>query len=577
VGAVCAVVALTGAASASAALMPFYSATGQVDFSQNGYASNTGPVTKPIVKPSAGATVQKAFLFASGVLGYTVNNTDITLDGSPVTFTDTPVSASFGEVTREADVTSIVKPIIDAASPGNVDQTITEDPTDTVSIDGEALVVVFNDPSANNNSVALMYGTEDTTGDTFNVGFAQPIDLSTQSIQFAIGDSFSFQGTSGSPVDQYSLIDINGTPPDPTNPTAGPDPARLTTSAGGQDDEVPGCDTNGCLLTIGGVGDSLANPTDPFAIPSTCGANPPYTCDDELYTLGSPYVKNGDTKMSVYTLNPSNDDDIFYASFFFKGLAAVVGEGITLAPPSQTHNVNTNATVTAHVQDTNGNPVTNTPVTFTVTSGPNAGKTFTTNTDGSGNASFTYSSTTAGTDTIQASFVDNQSNTKTSNSVTVTWQSSGPPPTGCTMNSTPTTTTFSAHNQSIHIENTLNSATPGSGQHLVLRSLSGPTQFFALTSPNNFNAALFSASCRDNTNDALPSNSMFNEFVGAGNGVYGTSPKTATSGFSIHIEIGDYTNAHPTHQVIFQVYNASGQVVWQGDGYLTSGSETETG
>jgi Bacterial Ig-like domain (group 1) len=415
-------VLLVAVPAAMAALQPFYSTSGSVDMSQNGYASNTGAVTKPIVKPSATATVQKAYLFAAGIPGYTPQNGDITLDGSPVVFTDTPVTASFGAITRESDVTSIVKPIVDAAPAGNVNQTVDE-VNNTFVLDGEALVVIFNDPAVSNNSIALMYGTEDTTGDTFHVGFAQPINLSTESIQFAIGDSYSYQGVSGSPVDQYSLIDVNGTPPDPSDPTAGPDPARLTTSAGGQDDEVPGCDNNGCLLTIGGVGDSPSNPANPFAIPSTCGATPPYRCDDELYTLGSPYVHNGDTSMSVYTLNPSNDDDIFYSSFFFQGLAAVVGEGITLAPPSQSDTVGTNATVTAHVQDTSGNPVSGKTVTFTVTSGPNAGKTGTGVTDASGNASFTYTSSTTGTDNVDASFVDNSGNTKTSNSVTVTWTS----------------------------------------------------------------------------------------------------------------------------------------------------------
>lgn len=413
--------ALIAAAPASAALAPFFSASGAVSLSQTGFASNSGAQTKQIVKP-AGATVQAAFLFAAGVGGYVPQSTDITLDAQPVSFSDTPVNSNFGEVTRQTDVTSIVKPIIDAAPAGNVDQ-IVDEVNNTGSIDGEALVVIFNDPNVTNNSIALEYGTQNTGGETFNVGFAQPIDLSTASIQFAIGDAFSFQGpTSGPPDDQYSVIDVNGTPPDPSNPAAGPDPHRLTSSAGGQDDQVAGCDDNGCLMTVGGVGDNPSNPADPFALPSTCGASPPYSCDDELYTLGSPLVNNGDTSMSVFTVNPSNNDDIFYASFVFSGIAAVVGEGITLAPPTQTDALGTNATVNAHAQDSNGNPVANTTVTFKVTAGPNAGKTGTATTDSNGNASFTYSSTLAGTDTVQASFVDSSNHTLTSNNVSVTWQ-----------------------------------------------------------------------------------------------------------------------------------------------------------
>ena len=54
----------------------------------------------------------------------------------PVVFSDTPVQPSFGEITRETDVTSIVKPILDAAPAGNVDQTVNE-VNNTSSIDGE--------------------------------------------------------------------------------------------------------------------------------------------------------------------------------------------------------------------------------------------------------------------------------------------------------------------------------------------------------------------------------------------------------------------------------------------------------
>lgn len=436
--------------AAMAALQPFYSASGSVDLSQTGFADNSGnPIVNPIVKPSAGATVQKAFLFSAGVPGYTPQNGDITLDGSPVVFSDTPVSSTFSEMTRHSDVTSIVKPIIDSAPAGNVNQTVNE-VNDTYSLDGEALVVIFNDPAVSNNSVALMYGTQDTSGDTFHVGFAQPINLSTQSIQFAIGDAYSYQTTS----DQYSLVDVNGTPPNPSNPTAGPDAARLTTSAGGEDDATPPCDANGCLLTIGGVGDSTANPADPFAIPSDCNASPPWRCDDELYTLGSPYVKNGDTSMSVYTLNPSSDDDIFYSSFQFNGIAAVVGEGITLAPPTQTDTVGSNATVTAHVQDTQGNPISGKTVTFKVTSGPNAGKTGTGVTNASGNASYTYTSSSTGTDAVQASFQDENNNTQTSNSVTVTWSQSSADTTPPSCKVVAITRTATAQSETVQVQDT---------------------------------------------------------------------------------------------------------------------------
>ena len=348
----------------------------------------------------------------------------------------------------------------------------------TDNLDGEILAVVFNDPSATNNSVALLYGTQNTAGDTFHVAFAQPIDLSTQSIQFALGISFGFQ-----PSGQYSLVDVNGTPP-----ASGSDPARLTTSAGGQDDEDPSCGSgqDGCLLTVGGVGDNPANPADPMATdedPSCTALAMPWRCDDELYTLGSPYVKNGDTSLSVFTQNPSNNDDILYSSFVFKGLAAVVGEGITLAPPSQTDNTGSSATVTAHVQDDNGNPISGRTVTFKVTSGPNAGTTGTATTNASGNASFSYSSTVTGTDTVEASFVDDTSTTKTSNDVTVTWTTSTTDTTPPTCKILSITRTPTMQNEKVTVQDTGSGLASIYGISVVNGTVSVPPFTSGTTSP----------------------------------------------------------------------------------------------
>jgi hypothetical protein len=68
-------------------------------------------------------------------------------------------------------------------------------------------------------------------------------------------------------------------------------------------------------------------------------------------------------------------------------------------------------------------------VTFTVVSGPNAGKGGTAMTNASGVATFTYSDTGgAGTDTIKATFVDSAGKTQTSNTVTKTWTGDGEVP-----------------------------------------------------------------------------------------------------------------------------------------------------
>jgi hypothetical protein len=248
----------------------------------------------------------------------------------------------------------------------------------------------------------LLFGAQDIAGDTFAIGLAEPIDKSDPNLvlNMSLGISYGYQQFGGS---QYSIVNVNT--------------LRMTTSAGGEDD---GDHTNGALLTVGGLDDSNANPS-PYATPS----NP--RTDDELYNL-LPFVSNGDTSINVYTKNPSNDDNIFFASLFLASTTAVVGEGILLAPVSASNPVGSQHTVTATVQDDDGNPVVGRDVTFTIVSGPHAGQTSTVPTDVNGKATFTYTGTSAGTDVIEASFVDSEGNTIISNQVTKEWIIVNEPP-----------------------------------------------------------------------------------------------------------------------------------------------------
>jgi hypothetical protein len=289
-----------------------------------------------------------------------------------------------------------VKTKIDSAAAGTIDFTITETEDNTHDIDGEILVVIFDDPNQmTTNTIVLLFGAQDINGDTFNIGLAEPLDLSvTTQLDMSLGISYSYQYDG---EQQYSIVTVNS--------------ERLSTSAGGEDD---GDSTNGALITVGGLGDSNSNPADPFATPT----NP--RSDDELYTL-MPYVSNGDDKITVFTENPSNDDNIFFAGLFLNGAIAVVGEGIVLAPADATNPVGTEHTVTATLQDAAGAPIVDKEVTFTVIAGPNTATTGQATTDADGKASFTYSSMIVGTDTIQASFMNSQEQLVVSNEVTKTW------------------------------------------------------------------------------------------------------------------------------------------------------------
>lgn len=97
------------------------------------------------------------------------------------------------------------------------------------------------------------------------------------------------------------------------------------------------------------------------------------------------------------------------------------GATLTLAPPTQTQPIGSQATVQATLQNTCGTGLQGAPVTFTVQSGPNAGRTGTGVTDVNGVASFSYPGTVTGTDTVVATTV-NPAGTITSNTVNVVWE-----------------------------------------------------------------------------------------------------------------------------------------------------------
>ncbi|HWP42880.1 MAG TPA: HYR domain-containing protein, partial [Blastocatellia bacterium] len=169
-------------------------------------------------------------------------------------------------------------------------------------IEGSILAVVFDDPNQQTvNTIILLFGAQNTAGDTFAITTASPIDPS-KNIIMSLGITFGFQSTS-----QFSTVDVNG--------------MRLTSSAGGQDD---GEDNNGALITVGGTGDSIANPP-PFDPPT----NP--RTDDELYDL-RPFVSPGDTTITVFTQNPSSDDNITFAAFFFEDNVASIGDCAVTCP-----------------------------------------------------------------------------------------------------------------------------------------------------------------------------------------------------------------------------------------------------
>jgi hypothetical protein len=250
-------------------------------------------------KPSGGK-VRKAYLLSAttGFTDYQLADGDVMVNGTAISW-EKNIPNSISSYNYWADVTSIVKPTIDAAPAGIVTLQISEQ--NSLNIDGEILAVIFDDPNQTTNSTVILYfGAQNITGDTFTINTGRSINTKDPNLKldFSLGISYGYCPTDQSSA-QYSQVDVNG--------------QRSTTSAGCQDD---GESANGALITAGGIGDSDDNPADPYATP----INP--RSDDELYSL-KPFVKNNDTTIKIDTINPSNDDNIFFAALILTSTSTI--------------------------------------------------------------------------------------------------------------------------------------------------------------------------------------------------------------------------------------------------------------
>ena len=243
----------------------------------------------------ANSSLVGAWLYAATVFGG--DTTSLTFDGNAVTLAPLPHTDGAGGLfsTSRADVTSIVAAKVGGGG-GVTDFAIDDDPTSPL-LNGVALVVVYSNASLPEQSIAVMDGGLSTTPSTTVLNFAAPID--TDAAGFAatltLGIQHGYQGFDGHVCGgrQFSTVDING--------------SRLTSCAGNYDDGVA---ADGALITVGGVGDSTANPADPQATDS--GE------DDELYGI-SGFISDGDTSVSIVNENPSADDSIFLAVISITG------------------------------------------------------------------------------------------------------------------------------------------------------------------------------------------------------------------------------------------------------------------
>jgi uncharacterized repeat protein (TIGR01451 family) len=194
-----------------------------------------------------------------------------------------------------------------------------------------------------------------------------------------------------------------------------PNPAAVTLQT--VVDDLP----TGFTYTPGSTtGATTANPTIAGQELTWTGISVPGNGDASLHfgvtasTTAGTYTNQASATASGYTVAPTGPT----ASIT---VAAVVSPLVlALTPATATNPVNTNHTVTA-TATRGATPQNGVPVTFSVISGPNVGRTGSATTGPSGTASFTYTGgATSGTDTIRASAVDGAV-TVNSNTVTKTW------------------------------------------------------------------------------------------------------------------------------------------------------------
>lgn len=285
--------AVFAASPSYASLTAFQSFTGNVAVSTDGCGSTAQTCTLT-ANAAAGSTVVAAYLYTSTYFNSTTPTGD-TLNGSAVTYTanlGSDPSNCCNLTAFRADVTSIVAAVINGGAGGAYNFTMNE----TMSAqDGEALVVVYSNGALAVSSVGILDGFSASAGDNTAINFAAPLNPAAAGFQaeMRLGIGFSC-------CNQDSTVSVNGT--------------TITNVAGNNDDGA--AIANGSLITMGGD-------NDPFST-----LLPAYADDHERYNL-VPYITAGDTTISVRTVNPSNDDNIFLAVFQVTGEA-----GFNQPPPT---------------------------------------------------------------------------------------------------------------------------------------------------------------------------------------------------------------------------------------------------
>ncbi|MEN9606661.1 MAG: hypothetical protein RL605_489 [Actinomycetota bacterium] len=297
------------------------------------------------LKPSSGATVVRAFLSSEGTwwngsaYAEITRPPVVTLAGQSVSFYAKNYAQPFTNFL--ADVTPIVQNYFAGSPSGTAVSSpwsgtkyslplvyeATQNPYGLPTYsDGVALTVVFQDNSMTTDaSVVYYFGSSNSAGQIFALSFdalpALPNNGTYSGSWLSLGSGWSQGGG------QYSTVKAQN---NLQAAQVGSPWTDMSGSAGGCDDSHGpdgvspnnGCDSQHGLITVGGIGDSTANPT-------SIGQG---QADDELYNLDQ-FLAAGVDRINLSTRNPSGDDNIFQAvmsvPFVLSGTAVFDANGGT--------------------------------------------------------------------------------------------------------------------------------------------------------------------------------------------------------------------------------------------------------
>jgi hypothetical protein len=362
----------------------------QTVFSTDYVAAGVGGLrdtgTGTITLSGVSGTINKAYLYWHGPTG-TVNplaNANIMFNGTPIVGANIGFSSDncwsyANSQGYRADVTALVT--------GNGTYVLTglaDDPPPGANSNGASLVVFFNDGNpANNRDVVVFDGNDSNQTNPFD---ANGWNVTLAGIDYSSGTAaLQLHVADGQTYPEDALI-LNGSTLAPTGPIF-------------QGNTVPSA--NNGPINNGSLWDIRS-----FDITS--------------------YLTPGPNAL-VLTTGYLNDCLSLVTAIVDLPAGAAPNQVITVAPESAENCTGTTHTLTANVRDDTGAPVPGKIVTFTVLSGPNAGLTFLAPTGLDGNGTFTYTSTVAGTDTIEACFVDDNGVTQCAQA-TKTWVVCNEPP-----------------------------------------------------------------------------------------------------------------------------------------------------